>query len=149
MKEYFVSAPLTTLEKSIEYGLEYWQNHLLLNTSIRRGVPAGDSVVAKPKRCLSGVNLGRFSVVAGNRFGWRSERSWGWGAGSLSLFTVVFGYGTHNKEAEDILKTCATADLAIGNTFFKTKPEHLITYSSEGHATQIDFCLLGDTLLAK
>lgn len=93
--------------------------------------------------------MGRFSVVAGNRFGWRSERSWGWGAGSLSLFTVVFGYGTHNKEAEDILKTCATADLAIGNTFFKTKPEHLITYSSEGHATQIDFCLLGDTLLAK
>ncbi|KAJ0177749.1 hypothetical protein K1T71_006622 [Dendrolimus kikuchii] len=52
-----------------------------------------------------------------------------------------FGYGSRNAEGEDILRMCAAADLAIVNTYFKKKSEHLITYKSGRHATQIDYLL--------
>lgn len=52
-----------------------------------------------------------------------------------------FGYGRRNAEGENILRTCIASDLAVVNTFFQKTPQHLITYKSGSHSTQIDYLL--------
>jgi exonuclease III len=49
------------------------------------------------------------------------------------------GYGTANPDGETILEHAEQLDLALCNTFFAKRPSHLVTYSSGGHSSQIDF----------
>ena len=46
--------------------------------------------------------------------------------------------GKRNTEGERVLEF-AFADELVGNTWFKKKPKHLVTYQSGNAATQIDF----------
>lgn len=41
-----------------------------------------------------------------------------------------------------ILDFAAAHNLAVTNTFFKKRPSHLATYTSGGHATQIDYWMV-------
>ncbi|EYC39922.1 hypothetical protein Y032_0636g936 [Ancylostoma ceylanicum] len=52
------------------------------------------------------------------------------------------GYGARNEMGTMLLDHAEAADLAVVNTFFKKKNEHLITYCSGGRATQIDYILV-------
>lgn len=52
------------------------------------------------------------------------------------------GYGRRNKEGEKILECAESVDMAIVNTFYEKPDEHLITYKSGSHATQIDYVLV-------
>ncbi|XP_026488483.2 uncharacterized protein LOC113395141 [Vanessa tameamea] len=47
-----------------------------------------------------------------------------------------------NADGEALLQAACAFDLAITNTWFKKKEEHLITYKSVHHATQIDYFLV-------
>lgn len=53
-----------------------------------------------------------------------------------------FGYDIRNEDGHRILEFAEANDLVITNTFFKKRSSHLITYSSGGHNTQIDYILL-------
>ena len=53
-----------------------------------------------------------------------------------------FGYGERNPEGERILEFCSALDMVIGNTLFKKRDSHLITFSSGGARTQIDYILV-------
>uniref|UniRef100_A0A914WJ69 Reverse transcriptase domain-containing protein n=1 Tax=Plectus sambesii TaxID=2011161 RepID=A0A914WJ69_9BILA len=59
-----------------------------------------------------------------------------------------YAIGNHNQEGEDVLAFTLAYDMAITNTYFKKKDEHLATYSSSGIKTQIDFCLVRHTQLS-
>ena len=52
------------------------------------------------------------------------------------------GYGQRNQEGERILEFATAHDLVVGNSFFKKSEQHLITYRSGGHSSQIDYILL-------
>ena len=52
-----------------------------------------------------------------------------------------FGYGVRNDEAADFLDFAVAHDLVIGNTLFKKRDSHLITYASGDHVTQVDYIL--------
>ncbi|CAK1589283.1 unnamed protein product [Parnassius mnemosyne] len=58
-----------------------------------------------------------------------------------------FGYGTLNKDGEQILEFCARHHLAVVNTFFNKKSEHLVTYKSGNKQSQIDYILTNRDLL--
>ena len=49
--------------------------------------------------------------------------------------------GKRNTEGERILEFAFANELVFGNTWFKKKPKHLVTYQSGVAATQIDFIL--------
>ncbi|XP_026042711.1 uncharacterized protein LOC113033277 [Astatotilapia calliptera] len=51
-------------------------------------------------------------------------------------------FGTRNDDGCRVLDYAEAHDLAVTNTFFKKKPAHLITYSSGGRDTQIDYWLV-------
>ena len=52
------------------------------------------------------------------------------------------GYGEQNQDGVRILDFCASNRFAIVNTFFqKTNNNRLVTYSSGGNQTQIDYIL--------
>nr|XP_026484140.1 craniofacial development protein 2-like [Vanessa tameamea] len=53
-----------------------------------------------------------------------------------------WGLGNRNADGEALLHATCAFDLAITNTWFKKKEEHLITYKSGHHATQIDYFLV-------
>ena len=53
-----------------------------------------------------------------------------------------FGYGQRNEEGERILEFATAHDLVIGNSLFKKPENHLVTYQSGGHHSQIDYILL-------
>ena len=53
-----------------------------------------------------------------------------------------YGYGTRNEGGDQVLEFAEACDLAVTNTFFKKRPSHLITYSSGGHCTQIDYWMV-------
>ena len=53
-----------------------------------------------------------------------------------------FGYGVRNESGEILLEFALAKELVIANSIFRKKDEHLITYKSGGHATQIDYCLV-------
>ncbi|XP_026731885.1 craniofacial development protein 2-like [Trichoplusia ni] len=52
------------------------------------------------------------------------------------------GFGNRNTDGEALLQAACAFDLAITNTWFRKREEHLITYKSGHHATQIDFFLI-------
>ncbi|XP_043687728.1 uncharacterized protein LOC122638941 [Telopea speciosissima] len=52
-----------------------------------------------------------------------------------------YGVGERNEEGISVLDFAIAFDLCITNTFFKKRDEHLITYKSGHHASQIDFFL--------
>lgn len=47
-----------------------------------------------------------------------------------------------NESREQLFQFSLAHDLVIAYSIFKKKKEHLITYNSEGHATQIDYALV-------
>ena len=51
------------------------------------------------------------------------------------------GFGTRNTEGERVLEFAVANDMRVGNTWFKKRDSHLITYTSGGHATQLDLIL--------
>ena len=52
------------------------------------------------------------------------------------------GYGQKNREGENILESMKSLDLALVNTFFNKKEEHLITYNTHGgNSSQIYFIM--------
>ncbi|XP_052738878.1 craniofacial development protein 2-like, partial [Bicyclus anynana] len=48
------------------------------------------------------------------------------------------GFGNRNREGENLLQGATAFDLAVVNTFFEKQDQHLITYKSGNHNTQID-----------
>ena len=46
-----------------------------------------------------------------------------------------------NTEGKRVLEFAFANELVVGNTSFKKKPEHLVTYQSGNAATPIDFIL--------
>ena len=51
------------------------------------------------------------------------------------------GFGSRNADGERILEFAIANGLKVGNTWYKKKDSHLITYSSGGHTTQLDYIL--------
>ena len=51
------------------------------------------------------------------------------------------GYGQRNREGENILESTESLDLALVNTFFNKKEEHLMTYKNVENSSQIDFIM--------
>ena len=52
------------------------------------------------------------------------------------------GYGMRNQDGLRILNFCVADKLAITNTFFRKNKSGLITFSSGGNYTQIEFILV-------
>ena len=52
------------------------------------------------------------------------------------------GYGMRNQDGLRILDFCVANKLVITDTFFRTNKRRLITFSSGGNHTQIDFILV-------
>jgi hypothetical protein len=52
-----------------------------------------------------------------------------------------FGYGSRNQEGEGILNFALAYDLIVGNTLFRKRISHLVTFNSGQHCSQIDFIL--------
>ena len=50
-----------------------------------------------------------------------------------------FGYGSRNVEGEHVLEFCDALQLVLCNTFFKKEDNKVITYSSGGTASVIDY----------
>ena len=57
-----------------------------------------------------------------------------------------FGYGTRNEQGDEIVQLAKSHNYAILNTFFKKQSRHLITYSSGGRETQIDYHLCSNEI---
>ncbi|KAJ0851967.1 putative SWR1-complex protein 5/Craniofacial development protein [Helianthus annuus] len=53
-----------------------------------------------------------------------------------------FGFGDRNDPGRDLLDFAAAHDLGIINSFFRKRESHLITFSSGGRNTQIDYLLM-------
>lgn len=51
-------------------------------------------------------------------------------------------YGDRNVEGERILEFAMVNNLVVGNSWFTKRDSHLITYSSGGASTQVDYILL-------
>ncbi|CAH2099151.1 unnamed protein product [Euphydryas editha] len=52
------------------------------------------------------------------------------------------GHGVRNQDGETLLEAALAFDLAIANTFYQKREQHIITYRSGLHSTQIDYILL-------
>ena len=52
-----------------------------------------------------------------------------------------FGFGSRNQEGDRILEFSLAMDMLVCNTYFKKRDSHLITYSSGGYSTHIDYNL--------
>ncbi|XP_045454524.1 craniofacial development protein 2-like [Melitaea cinxia] len=52
------------------------------------------------------------------------------------------GHGVRNRDGEALLEAALAFDLAIANTFYQKREQHLVTYRSGLHSTQIDYILL-------
>ena len=53
-----------------------------------------------------------------------------------------FGYGERNSSRVVILNFAVAFDLAIVNSLFKKKENHLVTFMSGFAETQIEYCLI-------
>ncbi|XP_021974852.1 uncharacterized protein LOC110869960 [Helianthus annuus] len=53
-----------------------------------------------------------------------------------------FGFGDRNEPGKDLLEFAVAHDLGILNSFFRKRESHLITFSSGGHNTQVDYILM-------
>ena len=65
------------------------------------------------------------------------------GEGNIEVEEVMgrYGAGTRNKEGSMVVDFGKRMDLAIGNTYFKKKDEHRVTYKSGGKSTQVDYVM--------
>ena len=52
-----------------------------------------------------------------------------------------YGAGTKNKERSMVMDFAKRMDLAIVNTYFKKKDEHMMTYKSGEKSTQVDYLM--------
>ena len=52
-----------------------------------------------------------------------------------------FGYGSRNREGEEVLDFAIAYNLMVANTFFRKRQSHLVTFSSGHHTSRIDFVL--------
>ena len=50
--------------------------------------------------------------------------------------------GIRNESGENLLDFALAKELVIANSIFRKKDEHLITYKSGDHATQVDYFLV-------
>ena len=70
---------------------------------------------------------------------------WNGHAGAAAgVYSTVHGsqaYGTRNAESDQMLEFATANDLRVGSTWFKKRDSHLVTYSSGGNQTQIDYIL--------
>ena len=51
------------------------------------------------------------------------------------------GFGKRNPEGERVLDFALANDLVVGNTLFIKRESHLVTFSSGGNKTQVDYVL--------
>ena len=51
------------------------------------------------------------------------------------------GYDERNAEGERIVDLAVSSYMALANTFFTKRQEHLVTYKSGGRSSQIDYLL--------
>ncbi|XP_037800342.1 craniofacial development protein 2-like [Penaeus monodon] len=65
------------------------------------------------------------------------------GRGSDVISRVHGGmcYGEGNEDGERVIDFAISNDMVISNTIFTKRQEHLITYKSDGRASQIDYLL--------
>ena len=63
-------------------------------------------------------------------------------AGNYNSVHGGFGFGARNESGENLLEFVLAKLLVIANSIFRKKDEHLITYKSGGHATQVDYFLV-------
>ena len=59
----------------------------------------------------------------------------------MRVCMVEMVFGTRNSEGERILELGDAMDMIVGNTFFQKRDSILITYSSGGNQSQIDYIL--------
>ena len=52
------------------------------------------------------------------------------------------GFSQRNTQGERILESAESLDMAVVNTYYQKKDEHLITYKSGQHTTQIDYIMI-------
>ena len=50
--------------------------------------------------------------------------------------------GARNESGENLLEFALAKELVIANSIFRNKEEHLISYKSGEHATQVDYFLV-------
>ena len=50
-----------------------------------------------------------------------------------------FGHGEKNQEGDNILEFTQAYDMALGNSFFKKREEHYVTYKSGANRKVIDY----------
>ncbi|XP_065319283.1 craniofacial development protein 2-like [Gordionus sp. m RMFG-2023] len=53
-----------------------------------------------------------------------------------------YGHGLKNKEGEKLLQVSQAYDMAIVNTYFQKREDHIVTYRSGKHFSQIDYLLI-------
>ena len=53
-----------------------------------------------------------------------------------------FKFGDRNSEGVELLDFAIAFDLTIGNSLFKKRDDHLVTFRSGSCKTQIDYCLI-------
>ncbi|XP_055388369.1 uncharacterized protein LOC129616888 [Condylostylus longicornis] len=85
---------------------------------------------------LQGVLASEMKVVCGDlngHLGRENQQYSKWHGG--------YGYGLENAQGRDILELASAFNLAILNTYFKKKDEHLVTYKSGSNCSQIDYIL--------
>ena len=61
---------------------------------------------------------------------------------SIKIVVDGFGHGEKNQEGDNILEFTQAYDLALGNSFFKKREEHYVTYMSGTNRTVIDYFLV-------
>ena len=59
-----------------------------------------------------------------------------------------YDYGLRNKEGEYILEFVVAHNLAVGNSYFTKKDNHLTTYQSGGMSSQIHYILVKNQMLS-
>ena len=53
---------------------------------------------------------------------------------------AAYGYGFWKMKGEKIVELCGHMNMILGNTLFKKRTSHLITYESGPSKTQVDYC---------
>ena len=76
-------------------------------------------------------------IVAGDMNGHAGK-----GIGGFNGMHRGKGYGNRNQDGERLLESCESLDLVLTNTFFIKKSEHLVTYKSGEHRSQIDYIIV-------
>ena len=70
-------------------------------------------------------------------------------AGNFNSVHEGSGVGARKESRENLLEFALAKNLVIANSIFRKKDDHLTTYKSDGHATQVDYFLVrkGDRAL--